>query len=158
MDSQKNYSALEYILLALVPYSRPNLKLSFKPRAFFYDLEHISRRPKNTLKSTMSKAIRRGLIERVDGLPVLTEKGLAKIAPLKARKLKKDVRLMVAFDIPEEIRYKRRQLRTFLQIHHFKQAQKSLWTSEFDYRKELKMVVDELDIGTFVDIYECAKI
>lgn len=158
MDRDKNYSTTEYILLALIPYSRPNLDLTFKPGKFFRDLEKISQKRRNGLQSALSKAISKGLIERVDGIPVLTEKGQQKIAPLAAKKLKKDVQLMVAFDIPENLRHKRRQLRTFLRMHDFRQAQRSVWLTPLDLRNELAMLVDELGISDYVDIYECSRL
>ncbi|MGZ6005258.1 MAG: hypothetical protein ACXWLH_03835 [Candidatus Saccharimonadales bacterium] len=134
------------------------MKLVFKPRLFFRDLERITKHPKQNLQSSLSKAIRNGLIKRVDGIPVLTENGFKKIRPYTAHKLKKDVCLMVAFDIPERIGYKRRQLRAFLRFHGFEQAQKSLWISDLDFRKELKLLIKELDIEEHVSIYESAKL
>lgn len=158
MKQLRDYSSLEYVLLALVPYSRPNLDLAFKPSKFFSDLEKTSKKQRNNLQPALSKAIRKGLVERVDGIPVLTAKGRQKIVPLTAKHLKKDVQLMVTFDIPEHLRFKRRQLRTFLKLHDFRQAQKSVWLSPLDFRQEIRMLVDELQIKEFVDIYECSKL
>lgn len=155
---RKEYSTVEYILLSLIPYSRPNLMLAYKPNAFFNELERISRRKKPTLQSSLSKAIRSGYIKRINGVPVLSKKGRQKVSRLNAKRLKKDVYLMVAFDIPEELRAKRRRLRAFLKFRDFRQAQKSIWISPFDHSEEIKSLIDELQIGDFVDIYECAQL
>lgn len=150
-------SSLEHILKALLPYSRENLQLSFKPNKFFDELEHVSHKKRTALQSALSRAISKGYIERIDGVPCLTEKGRRRIRPFTAKRLQHNVFLMVCFDIPENFREKRRKLRSFLQTHEFQQAQKSIWLSKMDYRDELKMLCEDLQIEDYVDMYECAK-
>ena len=156
--STHNYSPLEYVLLALIPYTQPNLALSFAPKRFFYELEILSRKKRSALQTAYSQAQKRGFIDTSTGKPLLTHKGTARIKPYTATKLRKQVQLMVAFDIPEYIAPKRRQLRTFLRLHNFTQAQKSLWLTDLDYREELKAVIADLEIEKYVDVFECAKV
>lgn len=154
----RNASSLEHILRGLLPYSRENMLLSFKPHQFFSELEQKTKKKQTVLQTALSRAIRQGYVERVDGIPCLTEKGRARIQLLTATRLRNNVYLMVAFDIPEEIRAKRRKLRNFLQMHDFEQVQRSIWVSRLDYRRELRMVCDELNINEHVLIYECAPL
>lgn len=156
--SNHEYSTLEYVLLGLIPYTRQNLALSFAPRRFFYELELISRKKRSTLQTAYAQAQKRGFIDMATGLPVLTDKGKARIKPYTATKLRKGVKLMVAFDIPEYLAPRRRQLRNFLRSCQFTQTQKSLWTTDLDFREELKMIISELELNQYVDVFECAPI
>ncbi len=57
-------SPLVYVLVALVPYTQPNLLLAFKPGLFFIELEKVSRYKQATLKAAYWRAQRQGLIEQ----------------------------------------------------------------------------------------------
>lgn len=155
---KRDYTTLEYILTALIPYSRANIDLSFHPGKFFSELERTSKRNKNSLQSGISKAISRGYVRRINGSPVLTNKGFERIAPLVAKKLDKDVYLMVAFDIPEDMRYKRRSLRRLLKERGFEQSQRSLWVCPYDHSEELRLFIEQQNLSQYVDMYECAKL
>lgn len=156
--NKKGYSLVEYVLLGLVPYSKPNLKLVFAPYKFFRELEKLSQAKRSTLQSTLARAQKQGLIKRKHGVPVLTKQGFERIRPYTAKTLKRDVKLMVIFDIPEKRAYHRRQFRRYLQQLGFKQTQKSVWTTGYDYQTELLEVVTELRLGQFVQLFECARI
>lgn len=155
---KKQYTTLEYLLLGLVPYSTPNLKLAFFPNKFFAELEQISRSQKSSLQSTLSRAQRQGLVVRKNGTPVLTKAGFSRIKPYQAVRLQHSVSLMVIFDIPEEYANRRRKLRGFLKDREFQQVQKSVWLSPLDYRAELIDVIAELRLGQFVQIFESSRL
>jgi CRISPR-associated endonuclease Cas2 len=159
MGKQLPKSSLEYVLLALVPYTEPNLKLVFLPSRFFDDLEKISRAKRRTLQDAYYRAQREGLVNN-DGKssPSLTGKGQRRVAKFNARHLGKEARLMVIFDIPEREAWKRRRLRALLRELKFQQIQKSVWASEYDYRKELQLEVTDTGLANFVQIYEAVRI
>ncbi len=150
-------SALVYVLVALIPYSRPNLLLTFKPGLFFRDLEKISRYKQATLRAAYQRAQQQGLIKQQDNLVALTIEGRRKVLPFVAERLSGEAQLMVIFDIPEDEAKKRRQLRKVLKDWQFKQVQKSVWLTNKDYRAELVEVIKELRLDGFVELYECAR-
>ncbi len=155
------YPTITYYLLgALVPYTEPNLKLSFQPSAFFDDLEKISRlkASRASLRTAYHRAIKKGLIE-LDGhgLPRLSAKGQRKIKPFHAKKLK-GAKLMVVFDIPEIDRLKRNRLRLLLRELSFQQVQKSVWMSENDHREYLKAEIKEYKLEKYVEVLEARSI
>lgn len=150
-------SALVYVLVALIPYSKPNLLLAYKPGLFFRELEKVSRYKQSTLRAAYWRAQKEGLIETNKNLSVLTVKGQRKIAPFMAEKLKNDARLMVIFDIPEDQKAKRQKLRQILKKWQFRQVQKSVWMTGKDYREELVDLIKELNLIGCVEIYECAR-
>lgn len=158
MKEKQGPGTLEYLLLSLVPYSKPNLKLVFLPHRFFSDLEMISQKKRRTLQTALYRAQQNGLVERVNGVPVLTERGRKKIKPYQTKKLAKETKLMIIFDIPEEQAYKRRKLRDFLRSCGFVQVQRSVWVSNLDYSAPLQDLVDELQLAEFVQLFECAQI
>ncbi len=153
-------SALAHVLLALIPYSHDNVKLVFTPNQFFYELARTSKEKEGTLRAAFLRARKRGLISQDSNskLPNLTMHGLREIQPFIAKKLSKKAELMIIFDIPENQANARRQLRSLLKIWEFKQIQKSVWATDYDYVQSLKDVIEELGLGTYVELYECAKI
>jgi len=155
--SNRKYTTLEYVLLALVPYTKPNMELSFKPNRFFNELERISRSNRATLNSTISRAEKQGLITRKKGVPILSNRGLQRIRPLTAKTLRTDVYLMVIFDIPEQLAATRSRFRRILLRLEFVQTQKSVWTSRYDHLSYISQVVSELEIEDYVQLFECAK-
>jgi DNA-binding transcriptional regulator PaaX len=154
-----NKSATRYVLEALIPYTESNLLLTFKPTTFFNELEKKDRRGNNTYRSAFSRAKRQDLIEYSDkGTPRLTRKGMAKIQPYTAKKLGENARLIVIFDIPENERHKRTQLRLLLNELSFKQIQKSVWSSDKDHRKLLKDAVKEYELKDYVKVIEAVEV
>lgn len=157
MDKKLPESTLQYLLLALVPYSRPNLKLVFKPSLFFQDLDKIEKIKMANAKNAYYRAIRIGLIEIDEsGIPRLTSKGRLKVQPFIAEKLSKNANLMIIFDIPEEESWKRRYLRLLLKELRFRQVQKSVWLSEYDHRELLVAEVEQNCLQDYVKMYEAA--
>jgi DNA-binding transcriptional regulator PaaX len=151
-------SPLVYVLVALIPYSKPNLLLAYKPSQFFRELEKISRYKQSVLKKAYNRGVGRGLINQRSSVPKLTSLGQQKIAPFTATKLGKNASLMVIFDIPEDRASARRHLRTLLRQWNFEPVQKSVWISNYDFRDVLVKAVEELDLGGCVEIHESARI
>lgn len=149
----------KYILKAFIPYTEANLLLSFKPSAFFDELEKKSGYKKRSLESAYYRLIRKGLIE-VDGnkIPRLTNKGRKKAKLYKPTRLKFGAHLMIIFDIPEEERRKRYRLRSLLRELSFRQIQKSVWETEYDYREYLRSEIDEMNLQEYVRVYEVSQI
>lgn len=154
IDSVRKHSTLEYVLLGLLPYTRQNLLLSYKPGQFFNEPEKISGANQATLRSTLSRAQKQGLVERVQGVPRLTSSGEVRIRPYISQKITGDIYLMVLFDIPEDLASQRRKLRNFLKLRQFEQVQKSVWVTKFDYREEVVNIVDGLRLNEYVQVFE----
>jgi len=115
----------KYVLKAFIPYSKENLKLSFKPRLFFNELEKKTRVKERTLRSAYRRAINKGFIEvDNDNIPRLTKKGRLKLKPYAPSRLGKDAKIVIVFDIPEAERNKRNHLRLLLHELSFKKCSK----------------------------------
>ena len=157
---KKYRSTTHYVLSSLIPYTEANLKLSFKPNAFFNDLEKLDRyeASRNSIKASYYRAVRDGLIETDGALPHITEKGLSQLRRYEPKRLTGAASILVIFDIPEEERRARQKLRTLLRELHFSQVQKSVWQTEYDV---LNYLVPELQAGhlyEYVQVYESARI
>lgn len=150
-------SPLVYVLVALIPYSKPNLLLAYKPGLFFRELEKVSRYKQATLESAYYRAERQKLIERRDNLIRLTAQGKRKIAPFIAKEIGGQAHLMVIFDIPEDVENTRRKFRAVLKEWQFKQIQKSVWITNKDLVDEIVVLVKEMELGNYVQIYESAR-
>lgn len=149
----------KFVLEAFIPYSRANFAISFSPSLFFRELEKRSGYKKRSLESAYYRLVQKELIEIDDkGIPRLTERGLASVKTFKPIKLKHDAKLMVIFDIPEEERWKRTRLRTLLKELSFRQVQKSVWESRYDYREYLRAEIAEMQLQEYVAVYEVAQI
>ena len=146
-------SAAAYLLEALLPYSDANLKLLYKPNQFFYELERRSNFKKRSLQNAFYKLKRDGMVEFIGSNPYLTEQGRAKLQLFKPEKLPGSC-LMVIFDIPEDERNKRQQLRLLLKELRFTHVQHSVWVSEYDSREYLKAEIKDLQLQSYVKIFE----
>lgn len=151
-------NALVFVLKGLIPYSRENMLLAFKPNLFFNELEKISRYKRSTLEVALRQAKKQELIEREANVVRLTNKGKRIVRPFVAERLANKARLMVIFDIPENMATVRAQFRRILRSWHFNQVQKSVWVTSYDHRQSVKEVVSELDISGYVELFECALI
>lgn len=152
--SQRKKSSTQYILEALIPYSKANMQLVFKPSRFFTELEKLDQVKEQTARTSFYRAIKKGLIELDDqGVPRLTNRGKRRILPFSAPKLK-GAQLMIIFDIPEADRWKRGHLRALLHELSFKQVQKSVWISPHDHRELLKMEIEELGLKKEIRLFE----
>lgn len=159
MEPPRHKSALTFVLLALIPYSRPNMLLAFKPNQFFNELEKISKYKRHTLEQAASRALEQGLIKKNNNqLLRLTELGQIRVLPYTAQKLPKNGKLMLIFDIPEDQKVARQRLRRLLKKWKFSQVQKSVWTTEYDYIEAINEAINALEIEDYVEVYECAPL
>ena len=156
--SMKKQSALTFILKGLIPYTRENLLLAYKPNKFFNELEKISKYNHNTLRKAYWRGKKQGFIEESEGYTKLTKKGLKAIRPFIAKRLDNSSRLIVMFDIPESEATKRQGFRNLLKTWGFEQVQKSIWVTDMDYRDLLEEAISELGLGDCVEIHESLKI
>lgn len=150
-------SPLVYVLVGLIPYSKPNLLLAYKPGEFFRELEKVSRYKKATLQSAYRRAQEQKLIEQNKKIVKLTEIGRRKIAPFVAKQLPGDAYLMAIFDIPEDKIDTRRKFRSVLKEWQFRQVQKSVWLSNKDLGKEVAEVAKKMRLARYVQVYECVR-
>lgn len=158
--STRHKSALVYVLTALIPYTRPNLLLAFRPNQFFNELDRLSPYSETELRAAYSQAKHRKLVSyRGDDKPItLSLKARQAVAPFVATTLTNGGRLMVIFDIPEDFAAKRRRFRYLLRQLGFEHIQQSVWISDKDYRALLEETIDESGLHGWVQLYEAARI
>lgn len=157
-DVRRDKSALTQVLLALVPYTRQNLMLVFKPNRFFDELENTSGYSIPTLRVAYSRAKDHRLV-MVDGNKIaLSLKGRQIIQPFVAEKLESGGQLMVIFDIPEDSAELRRKFRLLLRQLGFTQIQQSVWMSGFNHKQIIIDSIKDLGLDGWVQLYESARI
>jgi DNA-binding transcriptional regulator PaaX len=164
MSIFKPDSTTRYVLLGLLPYTDTNSKLSYKPNIFFNELEKLSKAragrhiSSSTIRTTYYRAQKQNYISIDEsGSPHITSVGHRRLTPYVPKKLK-GAKLLVTFDIPENQRYKRSQLRLVLVELNFHQIQQSVWISDYDGTEILKQEIDFLNIENDVVIYEAREI
>jgi FPC/CPF motif-containing protein YcgG len=154
---KKQDSALVFILKGLmVPYSEANIMLSFKPRLFFSELEKTTHYKKRTLENALYRAYKEKLIEKNGAVIDLTEEGERIVGPFVPQVLPKGARLMVIFDIPEDMATIRAKFRRVLKCWNFRQVQKSVWVTPYDHKNNIKEVITEFNLGDYIELYECS--
>lgn len=153
-----NKSITKELLLALIPYTKQNILLSFRPNQFFNELEETTRYPKPNLRSAYYRAIKEKLIINEGNDLKISLKGRQIIQPFIAEKLSNNAKLMVIFDIPEEYAGRRQRLRNLLKQLGFKQIQLSVWMSDKDHCSLLFESIVELELPQWVQLYEASKI
>lgn len=158
---EKYQSTTHYVLSSLVPYTEANLKLSFRPGAFFNDLEKLSEHKKKASSIRMGyyRAVKQGLVRLDDdGSPKLTEQGKARLRRYEPSKLKGSASVLVIFDIPETDRWLRQRLRGLLRELRFVQIQKSVWQSEYDVVEHLVEGLRNGNMTGYVQVHESVRI
>lgn len=151
-------TAMRYVLEALLPYSDANLKLAYKPHAFFNDLEKISRYSRASIRKAYYTARRQGLVTLTDaGTPILSELAIDSLRPYTPQRLDNS-KILVMFDIPESLKARRSTLRLALKELRFQQVQKSVWSSKYDSRDILRKIISNLAIDDYVEIFEALPI
>lgn len=155
---KRQKTVLEHVLLGLVPYTRENFALTFKPHVFFGELERISGHDKKSLKAAYYRARSRGYLAEDGNVVRLTRDGERAILPFQATKLGGGARLLVMFDIPQRAAVHRQILRRFLKKQGFAMVQQSVWMSDMDYRQALIELVRELELVDYVEIHESVKL
>lgn len=157
----KYRSTTHYVISSLIPYTESNLKLSFRPNAFFNDLEKLSdhKHSKEAVRMSYYRALKRGLIEvGDDSRPRLTDVGVKQLKRYEPQKLCGEASVLVIFDIPERERELRRQLRTLLRELKFEQIQQSVWRSEYDVMEYLVPEIRDNGLDRYVQVHEAARI
>lgn len=156
--NKKPPTVLATVLKAFIPYSKESIMLGFSPNRFFNYLEYIERLSKYTgsskqsIRATISRAKRRGLMARDDkGRLKTTWRGNVKAGIMPRDKTKKS--LVIVFDIPESLRSKRDLLRAYLRAMHCEVVQRSVWKTKYDIYDELQDALDELDLHSYVAVF-----
>ena len=150
-------SATTYLLLALIPYTEPNLKLAFKPNLFFNDLENLTEHSPQNLRLAYARATKNGWIQFDNDKVKLSLEARQSIQPFIARKLS-GAKLMVIFDIPEDYSHLRHKFRAILKHLEFNQVQQSVWMTDRDYKDILVETVNKLGLNECVELYESVRI
>lgn len=158
MSAQKEKTALTYILLALVPYTRQNILLGFKPHQFFNELERISGYSTPTLRAAFNRAKLSNTFSIEKNHVTLSIQARQIVQPFIAEKLTSGGELMVIFDIPESLTGQRRKFRNILHYLEFQQVQQSVWSTDKDHRSVIFDSILDLDLGDYVQLYEAARI
>jgi DNA-binding transcriptional regulator PaaX len=146
------------ILLALVPYTKQNLALTFHTATFFNNLEKSSGYSKKTLRVAYQRAKKSSLIIHDGDEVQLSLHARRIVQPFVAQKLGDNAQLMVIFDIPESSAHVRRSLRTLLVELKFQQVQRSVWLTDMDHVQLVRETIHDLDAGDWVKLYEVALI
>lgn len=159
-NANQKHAVLKATIKAFIPYSEENLLLARRPNQFFNYIEKLEQQTganKNTIRATISRAKRSGLI-KVDekGRLVTTWRGKIKVPLMPKKKLRHY--LVVVFDIPEKYRRQRDLLRAYLKSTYAEQVQKSVWKTKYDIYDELLEVIDELAINDYVDLFMADEI
>ncbi|MBU0531766.1 MAG: hypothetical protein ABIG32_00750 [Candidatus Uhrbacteria bacterium] len=68
-----------------------------------------------------------------------------------------DLRCLVSFDIPEYVKETRVVLRQFLKKAGFKQVHRSVWQSKLNVINLMKSLVNEMDAGEWVKVYQAVE-
>lgn len=159
MSTSKQESVLASVLLALIPYTRENMMLTFSPNRFFNELEKVSGHSEPALRVAFNRAQRNKVfsIDRKNRV-MLSVKARQIVQPFVAEQLVGNAELMVIFDIPEEYAGKRRQFRTVLKLLEFDQIQQSVWCTTYDHRSVIFDTIVDLELGDYVQLYEAARI
>ena len=151
-------SLLRELLIAIIPYTRQNLLLTFRPNQFFNELEYKSKVPQHKLRNIFNRAKRSKIISLDNNKITISLKGRQIIQPFIAKKLANHAELMVIFDIPEEHAGRRQRLRNLLKQLEFKQIQLSVWMTNKDHRVIVKESIIEFNLETWVQLYEASPI
>jgi CRISPR-associated endonuclease Cas2 len=158
MVRNKSQTVVEELLLSLIPYSKQSYNLAFNPHAFFNELDRLSKHSRNSIEIAYCRAKKNKLISINNDKIEISLKGMQIIQPFIAKKLSNDAKLMIIFDIPEDLAGKRQRLRNLLKKLNFEQIQLSVWLTNMDHRKIVLESIIELEIEQYVQLYEADRI
>ena len=158
MKNKSKKSILTELLLALVPYTRQNLMLVFKPNQFFDELECLTNYSRKQIQNTYYRVKKEKMVSFDNKKIDLSLRARQIVQPFIAEKLSNDAQLMVIFDIPEEFAGRRQRFRNLLKTLEFKQIQYSVWMSNMDHREIIKESIAEIELEDWVQIYEAVKL
>lgn len=124
---------------------------------------HKSRKQlkEEVLKTTLSRLKRKGFVENNNHVWKLTQKGkeyiVRKFLRKKTKAQKRKPCLIIAFDIPENMRWKRDWLRGMLILFYFKQLQKSVWFGPAPLPHDFMEMLRERDILPYLRFFEAKE-
>ncbi|MEI7917988.1 MAG: CRISPR-associated endonuclease Cas2 [Candidatus Saccharibacteria bacterium] len=157
-SESNNKTIRKKLLLALIPYTKQNALLIFKPNLFFDQLESKTGYSQYNLKRAYERIKKDKIIRDTDHHIEILLKGQQIIQPFIAKKIPNNAILMVIFDIPEENADRRRKFRYLLRQLKFKQVQQSVWSTNMDYRDLLSESIIDLKIESWTQLYESSRI
>ncbi len=149
----KHRSATSYVLEGLIPFTDANLNLTFRPSQFFRELEKRSPHKQKSLANAYYRAQTKGIVRRIDGHFAISDKYIQKIHHQVAKKLPDGQIMLVVYDIPENLRNKRRELRSLLTQLEFSQQQRSVWVSSYNHFEPVLALIGALKIKQYVQVY-----
>lgn len=122
--------------------------------------DKFSRASEQTLRVTLSRLKRKGLVGNEGGLWKITKKGTVYLSDktnfhnVYDHRRRTDKNIIVAFDIPEQHKRKRFWLRFELKKLGFEMLQKSLWLGPAPLPKEFIKTLNDLNILKFIKFFE----
>lgn len=156
--SRRPKTVVAHVLLGLIPYTEENFALTFHPNRFFNELEKLHGLSHSQTKRAFCHAQRKGYIDTTGDRPVLLQQGQAIVAPYRAQWLGEHARLLVIFDIPEQRSASRTRFRRLLLRLGFVQVQRSVWSTDMDYRQIMLAAIKELDIESYTELHESIRL
>ena len=121
-----------------------------------------------TLRVTLSRLKKQGFVEETEGVWSITQRGKHNLQKRIVRKPSQHVRhradassrkrdMIIAFDVPEELRAKRDWLRDELVALGFVPLQKSVWFGSSPLPEEFIQSLDELGVMKFIRFFKAAE-
>lgn len=125
---------------------------------------HFASASEPTLRVTLSRLKKRGLVQNKRGIWFITEKGLEYLSKKSLLKLPfsksnqgKPKNMIVAFDIPENFKKERNWLRAALKNLSFKMLQKSVWFGPAPLPSDLIFALKEIKILNFIKFFKAEE-
>lgn len=148
-------SILEFVLRSAIPYTPENQLLTYRPRAFFEELENRGLNHRSYSKAH-NQAKR---TEYLTAAGELTPKGKWRLFKFRLSARGKslvaaDENLVVAYDIPESRRGHRALFRHSLRALSFRPIQQSVWIGDSSLRPEVEVAVAYLHLHGSVRLFE----
>lgn len=125
---------------------------------------HFMSASEPTLRVTLSRLKKRGLVQNKERAWFITAKGIAHISRKKLFKFsvsanvsKKSKNMIVAFDIPESFKRERDLLREALKNVGFEMLQKSVWFGPAPLPRDLIFALKEIKILNFIKFFKAEE-
>lgn len=136
-----------------MPLTDANLKLSFAPGRFFRELAETSDTDADRLLRAYYRAKQSGIVQYIDGHFAIDPDYVAAVNQRPAPQLPDNETMLVIYDIPEEIGYKRNQLRQLLRELTFTQIQKSVWQTNSNHLEPVLALISKLKLAPYVQVF-----
>jgi len=115
----------------------------------------------NTLRITLSRLKKRGLVENKSHHWCITKQGRNYVDQQRLKHSylhsRREKNMIIAFDIPESLRRKRNWLRSELIVLGFVPLQKSVWFGPSPLPQKFITSVDELKLMSFVKFFKAVE-